>query len=87
MIHIKVSLIILSIAFNAQTAFAEKQARYLLGGISLPSKQSPNAFGSYSKGCLAGGEEMLESGPTWQVMRLSRDRNWGHPDMITLLKN
>ena len=77
----------MSIAFNAQPAFAEKQARYLLGEISLPSKQFPNAFGSYSKGCLAGGEEMLESGPTWQVMRLSRDRNWGHPDMITLLKN
>ena len=49
MIPIKISLIILSIAFNAQPAFAEKQARYLLGEISLPSKQSPNAFGSYSK--------------------------------------
>ena len=87
MIPIKILLIILSIVFNAQTAFAEKQARYLFSALSLPSKQSPNAFGSYSKGCLAGGEEMLESGPTWQVMRLSRDRNWGHPDMITLLKN
>ncbi len=25
-------------------------------------------------------------GETWQVMRLSRNRSWGHPDMIALLK-
>ncbi|MFO1138063.1 MAG: penicillin-insensitive murein endopeptidase [Paracoccus sp. (in: a-proteobacteria)] len=23
--------------------------------------------------------ELPESGPSWQVMRLSRNRNWGHP--------
>ena len=22
------------------------------------------------------------NGPTWQVMRLSRNRNWGHPEII-----
>jgi penicillin-insensitive murein endopeptidase len=26
------------------------------------------------------------TGDTWQVMRLSRNRNWGYPDMIALLK-
>jgi penicillin-insensitive murein endopeptidase len=26
------------------------------------------------------------TGDTWQVMRLSRNRNWGHPDLIALLK-
>jgi len=31
----------------------------------------------YSKGCLAGGEEFAVNGPNWQVMRLSRNRNWG----------
>jgi penicillin-insensitive murein endopeptidase len=25
-------------------------------------------------------------GPTWQVMRLSRNRNWGHPDLIRLIE-
>ena len=26
------------------------------------------------------------NGDTWQVMRLSRNRNWGHPDLVALLK-
>jgi penicillin-insensitive murein DD-endopeptidase len=26
------------------------------------------------------------NGKTWQVMRLSRDRNWGHPDLIHFLE-
>src|SRR5260370_42627863 len=26
------------------------------------------------------------NGDNWQVMRLSRNRNWGHPDMIALIK-
>ena len=79
-------LSILFIALCSQEVFAEKQARYLLGVKTLPSNQTPNSYGSYAKGCLAGGEEMLENGPTWQVMRLSRGRNWGHPNMISFLK-
>ena len=43
-------------------------------------------IGSYTKGCLAGAEQMPINGDTWQVMRLSRNRYWGHPDMIALLK-
>ena len=26
------------------------------------------------------------TGPTWQVMRLSRNRNWGHPSLINFLE-
>jgi len=29
------------------------------------------------KGCLAGGMALPINGQTWQVMRLSRNRNWG----------
>ena len=43
-------------------------------------------FGSYAKGCLAGAEQLPESGPTWQAMRLSRNRNWAHPEMIDVVK-
>ncbi len=30
--------------------------------------------------------QLPESGPTWQAMRLSRNRNWGQPEMIEFLK-
>jgi penicillin-insensitive murein endopeptidase len=43
-------------------------------------------IGFYSKGCIAGAKQMPINGDTWQVMRLSRNRNWGHPDLIALLK-
>lgn len=30
--------------------------------------------------------QMPLNGDNWQVMRLSRNRNYGHPDMIALIK-
>jgi penicillin-insensitive murein endopeptidase len=43
-------------------------------------------IGFYSKGCLAGAVALPINGETWQVMRLSRNRNWGHPNLISFLE-
>ncbi|MEA2937710.1 MAG: penicillin-insensitive murein DD-endopeptidase [Alphaproteobacteria bacterium] len=43
-------------------------------------------IGFYAKGCLAGGLALPIHGSTWQVMRLSRNRNWGHPKMVEFLE-
>ena len=67
-------------------ALSNVEAKRLFGAKTGPSAQSPAAYGSYAKGCLAGGVELPETGPTWQAMRLSRNRNWGHPEMIDLIK-
>ena len=61
-------------------------ARELFARKVLPAAMPTRVIGSYVKGCLAGAEQMPLNGDTWQVMRLSRNRNWGHPDMIALLK-
>lgn len=45
----------------------------------------PQALGFYSRGCLAGGIAIPVDGPAWQVMRLSRNRRWGHPDLIAII--
>ena len=50
-----------------------------------PERSAP--FGSYAKGCLAGGEELAETGPTCQAMRLSRNRNWGHPETLDFISD
>src|SRR5258708_32763493 len=52
----------------------------------LPAAMPTRVIGAYNKGCIAGAEKMPITGDTWQVMRLSRNRNWGHPDMVALLK-
>ena len=62
------------------------EAKKLFGAKAAASQQSSVPFGSYSKGCVAGGVQLPETGPTWQAMRLSRNRNWGHPEAIDFIK-
>src|SRR5581483_2534182 len=38
------------------------------------------------KGCLAGAEALPITGADWQVMRLSRNRNWGYPTLIKVIE-
>ena len=61
-------------------------AAKLFGQKSAGSAQSSRAFGSHSNGCLAGGQQLAESGPTWQAMRLSRNRHWGHPEVTDFVQ-
>ncbi|MEI4484689.1 penicillin-insensitive murein endopeptidase [Frigidibacter sp. MR17.14] len=72
-------------ALAAAPATAEPLARQLFGAKSTPSRHQPEPIGFYSKGCAAGLVQMPETGPTWQAMRLSRNRNWGQPEMIRYL--
>ncbi|NJM83968.1 MAG: penicillin-insensitive murein endopeptidase [Tabrizicola sp.] len=66
-------------------AQAEKLANRLFGAMDAPSRQDPMPIGTYAKGCAAGLVALPESGPSWQVMRLSRNRNYGQPVMIDFL--
>src|ERR1700730_16342145 len=61
-------------------------AKELFGRKVLPAAMSTRVVGFYSKGCIAGARPLPINGDTWQVMRLSRNRNWAHPDMVALLE-
>src|SRR3954462_832 len=61
-------------------------ARELFGRKVLPAKMPTQVVGFYAKGCIAGAEALPINGNTWQVMRLSRNRNWAHPEMVALLE-
>jgi penicillin-insensitive murein endopeptidase len=73
-------------------AIPEKQkekgvaAKFLFAAKKLPSLGKAMAIGYYPRGCLQGGVELPINGPTWQVMRISRNRNWGHPELIKFLE-
>ncbi|MEM1429437.1 MAG: penicillin-insensitive murein endopeptidase [Pseudomonadota bacterium] len=71
----------------ATTADAQSRANQLFGAKKTPTAQSPAAIGSYAKGCGAGFVRLRETGPTWQAMRLSRNRNWGHPFAIDFIED
>lgn len=61
-------------------------AKQLFGAITAPAQLEARALGFYSKGCLAGARALPVDGPAWQAMRLSRNRNWGHPNLVALVE-
>ncbi|GAB4386588.1 penicillin-insensitive murein endopeptidase [Albidovulum sp.] len=81
----RLALAALLAAAAAPPAMAETKAYQLFGAQKAASRQEPAAIGTYARGCGAGFVQLPESGPTWQVMRLSRNRNWGHPDLVRFI--
>ncbi len=69
-------------AQNVPANMQGKQAKQFFGAANVGSRQGAAPLGSYAKGCMAGGMQLPQTGPTWQAMRLSRNRNWAHPEMI-----
>jgi murein endopeptidase len=61
-------------------------AKELFGRRATAAPLQARSIGFYAKGCLAGALAMPINGRTWQVMRLSRNRNWGHPELIAFLE-
>ncbi len=70
----------------ANLAAFPEAARALFGQKTTPASMQARAIGSYARGCLAGATAMPIDGPSWQVMRLARNRNWGHPVLIDYLE-
>lgn len=73
------------LALGFAPAMAEVRANQLFGAVDGPSDQASQPIGSYAKGCAAGMMQLPETGPTWQAMRLSRNRNWGQPELVQYL--
>ncbi|MBL4628953.1 MAG: penicillin-insensitive murein endopeptidase, partial [Roseicyclus sp.] len=66
---------------------SRSEARQYFGAQTSGSDGSGESIGFYSNGCLAGSEQLAESGPTWQSMRLSRNRNWANPELIDYVQS
>ncbi|SEO59124.1 penicillin-insensitive murein endopeptidase [Salinihabitans flavidus] len=63
------------------------EAKKLFGTQAAGSRQAPAVFGGYARGCVAGAAQLAETGPTWQAMRLSRNRNWAHPETVDFVRD
>lgn len=61
-------------------------AKKLFGNERTPANLKSRAIGDYARGCMAGGKALPVNGPAWQVMRLSRNRNWGLPQMVDVVE-
>jgi len=61
-------------------------AKELFGRKPAAAPLEARAIGFYARGCLAGAVALPVNGKNWQVMRLSRNRMWGHPTLIGFLE-
>jgi penicillin-insensitive murein DD-endopeptidase len=61
-------------------------AKELFARKTTPLQGPARSIGFYSHGCIAGAVALPVDGETWQVMRVSRNRNWGHPELIQFIE-
>ncbi len=73
-------------AAGTAPAVDTREAKKAFGAVKEPAGQmAPRAIGQYNLGCVAGAAKMQANGPGWQLMRLSRNRFWGHPVLLGYL--
>jgi penicillin-insensitive murein DD-endopeptidase len=61
-------------------------AKELFARQTTPAQGPARSIGFYSHGCIAGAVALPVDGEIWQVMRVSRNRNWGHPELIQFIE-
>jgi penicillin-insensitive murein endopeptidase len=57
------------------------------GDFTTPHPGPARSIGTVSAGCLQGSESLPVSGEGYELMRLSRRRTYGHPELIRFLKD
>jgi len=75
------------VSLSSRNIDTQALAKAAFSRVESGSTQAPAAYGFFTRGCLAGGIELAETGPTWQAMRLSRGRNWAHPETIDYVQD
>ncbi|GBU10187.1 penicillin-insensitive murein endopeptidase [Gammaproteobacteria bacterium] len=54
--------------------------------IKAPRDLPLNVYGSASNGCITGAQKLAPAGLGYQTMRQSRNRHYGHPNLIDFVK-
>lgn len=70
----------------ALASLPKAAARRLFGAVRSPAPGPVRVVGEYWQGCYTGGIQLAAIGAHWQVMRLSRNRNWGTSFLISFLE-
>jgi len=76
-----------SAVMSTQNANDNRVAKDVFGYLPTASNQRSEPLGGYARGCQAGAVQLPETGPTWQAMRLARNRNWAQPDTVDYVQD
>ncbi len=81
----RLAALLLALPLFALPAAADSGAGNPWSRVGEPLAGPPRIFGGAAHGCIAGAEELPPDGPGYEVIRLSRHRNFGHPDLVAFI--
>ncbi len=64
----------------------EAVAHEIWSRVQHPAPGPAEVIGFYSAGCIGGAQVLPPVGEGYQVMRLSRNRHYGHPELVDFLQ-
>ena len=73
------------VALLLAPAFARAEPGNEWSAVASPAAGPPRVIGGVAHGCLAGAVRLPDDGPGYQVIRLSRQRDFGHPDLVAFI--
>lgn len=78
------------IAFLLCAVVAECQADTVASRwakVTAPTLEKAQSIGDYTAGCVSGAVSLPQNGTGYQIMRLSRQRFYGHPTLTQFIEN
>jgi penicillin-insensitive murein DD-endopeptidase len=75
----------LAIALSLIPALAPAEPSNEWSRAAAPTPGPARVVGGVAHGCLAGAVRLADDGPGYQVIRLSRRRDFGHPDLVAFI--
>lgn len=87
--HFSVSLSLLLLVCGSPVLAADNHRHVTAPApqnLRHPSRGTPEPIGTYANGCVRGADALPADGQGFQVMNLSRHRNYGHPLLLAYLK-
>jgi penicillin-insensitive murein DD-endopeptidase len=76
---------LLAAALLLAPAMARAEPSNAWSVVAAPSAGPARVIGGAAQGCLAGAVRLPDDGPGYQVIRLSRRRDFGHPDLVAFI--
>jgi len=83
----KLIFFILIFLIDINLVLSKEYASEIFFKIRTETNSEAKSIGSYSKGCLAGAEYLPNHSLHYEALKPSRNRFWGHPNLISYIKN
>lgn len=79
--------LLLALAFLVTLPGHASAKRTAWSEATMPSGGGPSAIGGYTAGCVRGAKKLALAGEGYQVMRPARRRYYGHPDLLSVIRD